>query len=193
MSETRNEILEQLTHLHMLLHRHQMQSLRNFGPFSNPHRGQGRILAILKIKPEISQKDLTYLLDMSKQAIAELLNKLEKNGYIQREISNEDHRSFNVKLTEKGVAATDKIEDDKSCELEKVFDCLNDDELSNLHEYLNRIIENLKSQFGEDTADFHRQMFSHFMKHGHFHHFRRGADCQIQDRFHNGFGDWYNK
>lgn len=34
------------------------------------HIGQGRVLAILKLKPEISQRDLSYLLDMSKQSLA---------------------------------------------------------------------------------------------------------------------------
>lgn len=144
MSEIREEILEQFTHLHKLLHRYQMQNLRNFGPFSNPHRGQGRVLSILKMKPEISQKELTYLLDMSRQALAELLSKLEKNEYIQRETSEKDRRSFNIKLTEKGAQAASEIDDDKSPELEKVFDCLSNEELSNLSEYLKRIIEGLQ-------------------------------------------------
>ena len=139
MSEKR-EIVEHLMRLQAILHRYQIHSFMNFGPWGNPQRGQGRVLSILKLKPEISQKELTYLLDMSKQALAELLNKLEKNGFIQREPSSEDRRSVNIKLTEAGTAAAGEMED-MSPELVRLFDCLNDEELSNLNEYLERILE----------------------------------------------------
>ena len=65
-----------------LLHRHMAVGRQR--TFMNPHRGQGRVLSILKLKPEITQKELTYLLDMSKQALGELLKKLENCGYITR-------------------------------------------------------------------------------------------------------------
>jgi DNA-binding MarR family transcriptional regulator len=74
------EVSEQLRQLQMLMHRAVMQKFAQSGGFHNPHRGQGRVLAALKIKPEISQKELTYLLNMSRQSLAELLSKLEKNG-----------------------------------------------------------------------------------------------------------------
>lgn len=60
---------------------------------------------MLKLKLEITQKELTYLLDMSKQALGELLSKLEKAGYITRKPSEEDRRMIIITLTEKGKAA----------------------------------------------------------------------------------------
>ena len=130
----------------------------------NPHRGQGRVLSILKMKPEISQKELTYLLDMSKQGLAELLNKLEKKGYIKREPVEEDRRSFNIKLTEEGAAVAGEM-DDMPLDLDKVFDCLSDDELAKLYEYLKRIIECLEAQLPSDNYDLHKQMMERFMEH----------------------------
>ncbi|MEL7657586.1 MAG: MarR family transcriptional regulator, partial [Bacillota bacterium] len=128
MGETKKEILGRFMRLQGLLHRYQAQSFMNFGPWGNPQRGQGRVLALLKLKPEISQKELTYLLDMSKQGLAELLNKLEKNEFITRETSEEDRRSVNIKLTEKGAAVAGEM-GDMPPELEKLFDVLNDEEL----------------------------------------------------------------
>ncbi|CAB1244078.1 MarR family winged helix-turn-helix transcriptional regulator [Clostridium sp. MT-14] len=191
MSEIREEILEQFVHLHTLLHRCQMKNFKNFGPWGNPHRGQGRVLSILKMKPEISQKELTYLLDMSRQALAELLSKLEKNGYIERKTSEEDRRSFNIKLTEKGAAAAGKMDDDTSPELDKVFDCLSDEELSNLSEYLKRIIEGLQKQFGGDNEDFRKQMLEKFMEHGH--HLREHGDVFFGGGFHHGWCGRHDK
>ena len=93
MSEIKTIITEQLQQLQMLMHRTSFHSFMGAGKAHNPHRGQGRVLAILKMKPEISQRDLTYLLGMSKQSIAQLLDKLEKSGYITREPSEEDKKA----------------------------------------------------------------------------------------------------
>jgi len=84
MSEN-NILMEQFSRAAMLLHRYTHHSRRTQGPFEDPHRGQGRILALLKVKPEISQRELSYLLDIRNQSLSELLTKLEKAGYISRE------------------------------------------------------------------------------------------------------------
>jgi DNA-binding MarR family transcriptional regulator len=134
------------------------------GPLGNPHRGQGRVLSILKLKPEMSQKELTYLLDMSKQSLAELLNKLEKKGYIKREPVEEDRRSFNIKLTEEGAVVAGEM-DDNPLDLDKVFERLSAEELAKLYEYLKRIIECLEDQLPSDDYDLHKQMMERFMEH----------------------------
>ena len=85
MNEVKRLILEQLQQLQSLMHRTLFRGYWGGGRSSNPYRGQGRVLAILKMKPEISQKELTYLLNMSKQSLAELLAKLERSGYIRVE------------------------------------------------------------------------------------------------------------
>ena len=41
-------------------------------PFVNTARGQGRILAMLKIQPEIATKDLAYLLGIRQQSLNKL-------------------------------------------------------------------------------------------------------------------------
>lgn len=168
------------------------KEFQEFWTRGNPHRGQGRVLSILKMKPEMSQKELTYLLDMSRQALAELLNKLEKKGYIKRETSEQDHRSLNIKLTEKGAAASADNTDDAPSELEKIFDCLNDEELTNLNEYLKRIIKQLEEQSGDENEDLRKQVFEHFMKHSRCHHFRGHGDGSFEGRFHHEWDSWHD-
>jgi DNA-binding MarR family transcriptional regulator len=164
MSEERKQVLKRLIRLQRLLHRYQVQNFMSFGPWGNPQRGQGRVLSILKLKPEISQKELSYLLDMSKQALAELLEKLEKNGYIVREVSEEDRRSFNIKLTEEGAKIAGAM-DDTPPELEKMLDVLSDEELRNLGDYLERMTQRLEEQSGGEDDDWRRQMAERFMEH----------------------------
>ena len=163
MSNLRKEVFERLLHLQMILHRYQMQNLKNWGPFSNPRRGQGRILSILKMKPEISQKELTYLLDMSKQSLAELLSKLEKSGYIMREPSEEDRRVSNIKLTDKGAAAASEMEDEAQ-DMGDLLDCLSDEEVNTLNEYLKRIFEHYDETFAGEGFEMRKRMLERFME-----------------------------
>ncbi len=159
------DLMEQFIRIQWLLHRYNQQNFMNHGPIGNPRRGQGRVLAILKMKPEITQKDLSYLLDMRPQSLGELLSKLEKKGYITRTPSEKDRRVINIKLTEEGKQAT--VEE---LDFRNLFQCLNEEEQNNLNVYLQRIIKSLEEELGDiDEHDVHM--------HGH-----RG------NPFHNHFG-----
>jgi DNA-binding MarR family transcriptional regulator len=104
------------------------------------------------MKPEISQKELSYLLEMRPQSMGELLAKLEKKGYIDRTPSEADRRVLNIKLTKEGEEAVEEsTESDFS--FDKVLECLNDDEQQNLGIYLDRIIETLESYVDEEMSE----------------------------------------
>lgn len=103
---------------------------------NNLSRGQGRVLAILKRKDNISTKNLAIILGISVSALNSLLSKLEKNGYIVKEVSEDDKRVLLVKLTEKGKNFT--IEPSVNYE---IFDCLENDQKEELNGYLNSIIQ----------------------------------------------------
>ncbi len=168
MNEIKGTINGQLQQLQMLMHR---AMFNHFGKMHNPHRGQGRVLAILKLKPVISQKELTYLLNLSKQSVAELVTKLEKSGYITREPSEDDKRVMTIRLTEEGAKATGNT-DESEPEALKVLDCLNDDELANLSEYLGRIIGQYEEQFPDEDFEERRKYMEKFMSsygHGYEH------------------------
>jgi DNA-binding MarR family transcriptional regulator len=122
------------------------------GPLGNIHRGQGRVLALLKIKPEISQKEMAQILDMRPQSLGELLEKLERNGYITREHSAEDHRIMNVKLTEAGKELLEQNTEQSFSE--DLFNRLNEEEKSQLNDFLDRIIATLKEKFAEEGLEF---------------------------------------
>ncbi|QIB70788.1 MarR family transcriptional regulator [Aminipila butyrica] len=146
----------------MLMHRTWFSHFAGAGKSRNPHRGQGRILALLKLKPQISQKELTYLLNMSKQAVAELIAKLERNGYITREPSEEDKRVMTIRLTEEGAKAADHV-DDAASETVKILDCFNEEELITFSEYLGRIIQQYEEQFPDEDFEQRRRHIEAFM------------------------------
>jgi DNA-binding MarR family transcriptional regulator len=155
MNESNQDLVEKFMRLGPLFHNYSMHAFRNFGPSATPYRGQGRVLSILKLQPEISQKELGYLLDMSKQSLAELLNKLEHSGYIVRTPSEEDRRVTNIRLTEAGAATTVDVEDQRS-DIDKLFDCFNSEEHTILSGHLARLIAELEKQLpGHDDIKGH--------------------------------------
>ena len=131
MNEANTQLYEKFTKLQWLLHKHQHRTQGENGPMADPSRGQGRILAILKLQDGISTKDLSYLLGIRVSSLNELLAKMEKGGYISREPSEADRRVILVKLTEKG-----KNEPQKKVNSDDVFECFSEDEKITLSEYL---------------------------------------------------------
>lgn len=139
-------------------YRQQVHMLR--GAVVDPHRGQGRILAILKLQPEITQRELSYLLDMRPQSIGELLSKLERSGYITRVPSEEDRRVLMIRLTEAGRNAGEQQENGAG----GIFDCLNEEEQRTLKGYLDRITDSLERKCGvtEDWQEQRRRRMRRF-------------------------------
>ncbi|MDQ0362032.1 MarR family winged helix-turn-helix transcriptional regulator [Breznakia pachnodae] len=161
------ELYDKLMQLQWLLRRQQMEHYAQYGPTGDPTRGQGRVLAMLRIKPEISTKELTYLLGIRQQSLNELLNKLEKNGFVKRVPSADDKRVMMVILTEKG-----KEEQSNEMDYESIFDCLDEDEKEKFSEYLDRMIEALGSQieFDEEELENWENLRNSFMEGGEFPH-----------------------
>jgi len=178
-----NELYEKLTRLQWLLHKQQVRGYADGGPMVDTTRGQGRILAVLKLRDGVSTKDLSYLLGLRVSSLNELLSKLEKSGYVTREPSEQDKRVMLVKLTDKGRS----VEEPGTADFGGIFDCLSGEEQQAFGEYLDRVIVALTEKLGyDDEEEFGRMKAAreHFaeMMGGNFagHDFRR---------MFGGFGD----
>jgi DNA-binding MarR family transcriptional regulator len=185
-----SKLMHNIVKLSRLLASYHFHSFRHFGPFANPMRGQGRVLSILKLQPEISQKELGYLLDMRNQSLGELLAKLERSGYITRTASEEDRRTANIKLTPEGLNAASESNSQESG-IDTLLDCLNEKEKTNLDDYLQRIISKLSETMGDE--DFEGRDFSgdphehghhshHSGSHGHGHREFHGCEHPFFDQ-----------
>lgn len=151
-------LMEQFLRLQVMMQRYFMKRRKEHGPFGNPHRGQGRVLNLLKLKPETTQKELSYLLDMRPQSLGELLGKLEKNGYISREPLESDRRVMVIRLTEAGLAAADNNKQE-----ETIFDVLSQPEQESFKQIMDKLLEALAEE---------RDYRAHHMHDGHREHGR---------------------
>ena len=148
MNDMYTATYEKLSTLQWLMKRRQMFSQAESGRFADSTRGQGRILAMLKIQPEIATKDLAYLLGIRQQSLNELLKKLEKNSYVERRPSEKDRRVMGVHLTEKGKEAQEP-----EANYQEFLGCLSPEELQQFGEYLDRIIAAFRMEGRSEDED----------------------------------------
>lgn len=84
---------------------------------------------------------MSYLLGIRQQSLNELLNKLEKSGYVERRPSEADRRVMVVHLTEKGETVQQPPSD-----YEEILGCLSQEELHQFGNYLERILVAFRTQ-----------------------------------------------
>lgn len=117
------------------------------------YRSQHRILMCIHDHPNISQKELARLNDVTSATIAVTLKKLEKGGYISRAVDERDNRFNQISVTEKGQQV---VKDSRRIfsEVEKaMFSGLTREDFAVLGGYFDRIMENLaRLELGEGSG-----------------------------------------
>ncbi|MDH6368845.1 DNA-binding MarR family transcriptional regulator [Paenibacillus sp. PastF-3] len=139
------ELYEKLAKLQWLLQRQHLKTHAAVGPMADTSRGQGRILAFLRMKDGISTKDLSYMLDIRVSSLNELLAKLEKAEYITRKPSETDKRIMLIYLTQKG-----QEEEGQEIDNVNIFSSLSSEEQVAFGDYLTRVIMALEEELGTD-------------------------------------------
>jgi DNA-binding MarR family transcriptional regulator len=164
------------------------------GDFQN---GQGRILAILKMRDGISMTDLAFLLGITASSAGEFVTKLEKNGFVTRGQNPNDKRSTIINLTKKGKS----IEQPQNPETHDFLSELNTVEQQYFNKILDKIISKLTFMLGYDNDEIearmteaNRQMnelINHFHgAHGRTHHdFARHLGWHMRHGFTGGRND----
>ena len=145
------------------MHRTAFQGLQDHSAY----RGRGRVLSILKERPEISRKELEGQLNISRQALNELLGKLEKGGLVVRTPSETDRRVMMIRLTEKGRVAA--VESDEGIHpLTGLLSCLNEEEKASFSDYLDRILNAQNGSANHCAGCTGPEQCSHdYLKYGH--------------------------
>lgn len=138
------ELMEKFFKIGRLMHQSHHKKSKHC---SDSCRGQGRVLSILKRNPEISQKELSALLDIRSQSLGELLVRLERAGCIIRVPSETDRRVLHITLTEQGMKAAGQAEENKERSAE-LFDCLSKEEKEYLVQVLNRLEDAFEKEAG---------------------------------------------
>lgn len=143
------ELYKKLGHIGRLTHLWAAQQRERTGPRRiDTTRGQGRILAALKLKDGIATRELAYVLGIRVPSLNEALSKLENAGHIVREPDPRDRRVQLITLTDSGRALTGQLGEGEP-ESDNIFEVLTEQERTNLSDYLDRLI----ARMHEDLPD----------------------------------------
>ena len=119
-------------------------------PLADKSKGQGRVLALLKLRDGISTKELATILDLRVSSLNETLGKMEKAGLVERRPSEADKRVMLIFLTEKGKGQQqDEPSEEPSAFMFKGF---SDEELETLEAFLDRMIANIEEELGPEAV-----------------------------------------
>lgn len=115
--------------------------------------GQGRILFALWQRDGIPINDLVERTLLRKSTLSELLDNLEKAGYVRREQSEEDRRKILIRLTER-TQKLQKVYINLSVEMTKLFyKGFTDEEIDEFEALLHRILDNLLPHDSEGNLE----------------------------------------
>ena len=135
---------------------------------SDGKASQSRILIVLNAEGAITQSKLTELLDVQPGTVSEVIGKLERAELIERTASENDRRTSELRLTEKGVAKAMQASDARKNRYEDMFACLTESEKSDLLALLEKINEDWERRCDYGRAN--RNGGHHHGKHGHHGH-----------------------
>lgn len=109
-------------------------------PFPRPFFVRERLLVIAdSYDGAVRQKTLVDELDISPAAVSELVSKLEKDKYVNREIDPDDKRATLIKLTDLGKARAAELADERNERFSKAFAALNAKEKDQLLKLLEKL------------------------------------------------------
>ena len=147
------ELYKKLGHIGRLTHLWAAQQRERTGSRRiDTTRGQGRILAALKLKDGIATRELAYVLGIRVPSLNEALSKLENAGYIVREPDPRDRRVQLITLTDSGRALTGQLGEGEP-EGDNIFEVLTEQERANLYDYLDRLIVRMHEDLPDLEAD----------------------------------------
>ena len=128
------EMLSLVSKIHEKGNRYIIEELKNNGA-EGLVPSHGDILVCLYRSGKMTMKDIANCIHRTKPTVTVLVDKLEKLGYLKREASDEDSRSTNIVLTQKGK--------DFQATFEKISEELNEMLYKNLSPEESELIEKL--------------------------------------------------
>ena len=98
-----------------------------------------------QVKEGMSFSDLTEYLGVSRQNLDAVLKRLERDGLVERIISEQDRRAKNVALTGLGLKTWDNLQADFFDFYGQALDKLSFDDVATLIHLLNKVNDGLKT------------------------------------------------
>ena len=90
--------------------------------------------------------EISKYMHVTSPTITQLLNSLEPNGFVERQIDPEDRRSVGIKLTEKGECVTERAWEGFLTALQGLIDYLGEEDSERLADLLFKVLRYLEER-----------------------------------------------
>ena len=117
--------------------------MQNYLDETGVYQAQHHLLMIISRNINSSQKELARSMDVSAATIAVSLKKLEKGGYIKKEMDKGDNRLNQITITDKGNKVVQQSKRIFEATDQKVFEGFSETEKSSLSALLKKLDANL--------------------------------------------------
>jgi len=104
--------------------------------------GQFGVLVLIESNPGLNQSELGEAMGVDRSTMVAVIDKLEKAGYVVRQVAPNDRRSYALELSAAGGALLTKMRPAVLAHERNLAASLSDDEQGRLIDYLKRIAEN---------------------------------------------------
>ena len=105
-----------------------------------------KILYGLFRKPGITKSELAQIIVLKNSSVTRAMQRLELEGFVQRNIDNDDRRAVRLFLTDKGIEKTNKIRDRFiKIALEPTLPCVSKDKLIEFIDFLEMLVINTEA------------------------------------------------
>jgi DNA-binding MarR family transcriptional regulator len=102
---------------------------------------QLRLLGHLREKEGLSNAELADLLYVTRPSVSALLERLERGGFIRREVSPTDRRGIRIWLEDSGRAAVDSARGETNAFARGLMEDLSDEQVAEIVKALNSLVE----------------------------------------------------
>ncbi len=107
---------------------------------------QLRMLVFLSQEEGLSNADLAERLFVTRPSVSALLDRLERGGFIRREVAPDDRRGIRIWLEERGRQAMSTLRDESRQYARDLMAPLGDDELEEIRNALDKLVETGRAQ-----------------------------------------------
>ncbi|PWG00396.1 MarR family winged helix-turn-helix transcriptional regulator [Levilactobacillus bambusae] len=165
MTEKSNEVMQNMMRI--------INAIRKNGArhYHYQYSSQTRVLALIAQHQDITQSELSELLDIRPSSTSELLKKLESKGLVTRSADPNDGRVSHFTLTDAGQKIAKEFHGDAINDLtENLTQNLTSDEVDQLNHLLEKVLDGFETDDedfnGWSSDDFRRTFNRHRGGHG---------------------------
>lgn len=107
--------------------------------------GQGKIIKLMELHSGVSQRELADLAKLKPASLTEAIERLERDGLIQRQRDQQDRRVIRVQLTKQGQTRAQQISKEHQKFQADLLSSLTDEEKTSLIQIFKKLNDSLQT------------------------------------------------